>query len=281
MRFANISYVVVNSRFPKYDATGDLPQLRHGKALVSWRRSVRYLRQLSNKKYDLDKALTRDQRADACAYCAMLQTTLHDALLFCQFADQKRFDSHTKPLMKATMVAPLRWFLPSRVRAAKMEYLQEVGMDRPITVRQETLACYRALEAKLGKKPFLFGDAPSSADALLFGHLEAAQHEVLGEWLADFRNLRRFHAAVRQQYFEDATSGVGFLCSQGVNVFEAKERELRDKLRLKGSKKVRLEEEEAQARRDSWWRAGVVATGTFLLALSIGLSRSQGSGKRK
>lgn len=66
-------------------------------------------------------------------------------------------------------------------------------------------------------------------DALLFGHIAAAEHEPLGDILTKFPTLIALHRRVLATYFQDDLARIGYLATQGVNVFEGHDRECADK----------------------------------------------------
>jgi Outer mitochondrial membrane transport complex protein len=59
-------------------ASGELPQLQHGKVCVGWRKAVKYLKSLRGDK---EEGLSESERADVVAYTAMCQGPLRDAVV--------------------------------------------------------------------------------------------------------------------------------------------------------------------------------------------------------
>lgn len=207
---ADIPFYLENTYYPEYAASGALPQLQHGKVLVGGRTSgiISYLRKLEGK--DLDAEFTEEEKADILAYSELVENSLDDALMFARYGLPGAFDTHTKPALRRSMVFPLKWILPGVMRSQALQLLKRRGFVDVAEVKWRTLAAYRAIETKLAKaQPFLFGDRPCSADAMLYGHLDAAlANDTLGRWLkgSDFRLLRQFHRHVKTTYFDQDTA---------------------------------------------------------------------------
>ena len=106
-------------------------------------------------------------------------------------------------------------------------------------------------------------------DALLYGHIASAQFEpVLSELLAKHPRLLQYYARTQAAYFPDdlAVSGVGYLATQGTNVFEQWEKEAAEAKRKQAasgkSGKAAVQDNVSTER---FWRWTVLSVGAMLL----------------
>jgi hypothetical protein len=108
--------------------------------------------------------------------------------VYCTWAHEKQYESATRKQCRASLVAPLRWILPDMYRRRQVAYVEAAGLEDlrsvrsacrlgkrvcgarlvcklsgcisppPLQVQWEVSMCYKALEKKLGKQPYFFGD---------------------------------------------------------------------------------------------------------------------------
>lgn len=239
LRAAALPHRVVNSRYPEYASTGELPQLRHGRALAGGTRDcLAYLKEVSRPAMccrcplltalclaqlkDLDAHLTDAQAADCRAYCALLLGVLADVESWVLWVDPVHYAAVVWPLLSRTLLAPLRWVIPGTVRRRHTDSLAHTGWADAHGFRAAALAAYDALATRLRASggPFLFGDRITTADALLYGHLAAVRHALPGDWLSGIGSgdgglvpngggavLLRAYEALRHRLFEAEAGG--------------------------------------------------------------------------
>lgn len=62
--FAGLSYTIVNSSYPNYSCTGELPQVQHGQMLVSGAKAFAYLKMVSGTGCDAGMPAERSLTAN-------------------------------------------------------------------------------------------------------------------------------------------------------------------------------------------------------------------------
>lgn len=80
LRIAGLEHEVVDASHSGYSATGDLPQIQHGRALVGAKKALPYLRTVAEPLGDA--ALSATSRADASVWMSLVHNTLGDLLLW-------------------------------------------------------------------------------------------------------------------------------------------------------------------------------------------------------
>ena len=115
---------------------------------------------------DFDRGLTSEQKATAWAFEKMCDEHLYWAIVNARWMDPVNFEKGPKIFFKDAP-ALLRPAIVAMVRKRVRATLKGQGLGRhsdPEIVKLAT-ADLKALSDKLGDKPWLFGDAPCSADA--------------------------------------------------------------------------------------------------------------------
>jgi len=115
------------------------------------------------------------------------------------------------PVYKRLLAFPERFYLTdsfySKVQDRLSYLVRKKGtLDYLSEVYLAARECYQALSTKLGEKPYLLGDSPSSADAVVYGHLAVHYYSVLPNnklkiIMSSFPNLVRYVEAIRETYF--------------------------------------------------------------------------------
>lgn len=186
---------------------------------------------------DIDAHLSEAQAADCRAYCALLLGVLADVEAWVMWADPVHYSDVVWPLLSRTVLAPLRWLVPSALRRRHAAALAHAGWGNVHVLRAAAMSAYAALGSRLATSsgPFLFGDRPTSADALLYGHLASVRHALPGEWVAAAGGpggggLLRAYEVLRHELFDAETNArsapARHLLGTGgaVNLFEALDR---------------------------------------------------------
>ncbi|KAI9027847.1 hypothetical protein DFJ74DRAFT_765847 [Hyaloraphidium curvatum] len=171
--------------------TGRLPVLQDGPTVVTGTLGiVDYARK---KGTDIDADLDAMQRVDSLAYIAMVEDTLHEALLFSWWLEPDNYARHASPTYSRAMPLLTRYTGPQRIRDGVRKRLRDYegsgaapaaqapegaeasGPPSSRGARSEIYAvadrCYRALSLKLGNRNFFLSDKPTSLDAVVLGHL--------------------------------------------------------------------------------------------------------------
>ncbi|KAK1932128.1 Transcriptional activator Myb [Phytophthora citrophthora] len=170
LRVADIRLHVHNSKYPAYEATGELPQLSDGNFLLPKEEIIMHLQTFHK---DIDEFLTDTQRSESYAYRSMLSEKLQRVMLYCRWVDSSMYREVTRPHMKRHIPFPLNLFLPKKMHLDTMEKLRMYGISTKEQAYVIARDCYTALNTKLesADMPYFFGDQPSALDVAVFGHI--------------------------------------------------------------------------------------------------------------
>ncbi|KAJ0397125.1 hypothetical protein ATCC90586_006293 [Pythium insidiosum] len=208
VRMAKLRLHVHNSKYPTYEATGELPQLSDGNFLVPKDEIVQHLQTFH---VDLDDGLDDVQKSESFAYRAMVREKLERVLMFCCWVDPITYKEVTRPHLKKHIPFPLNHFLPKKMHLATTKTLQECGFyskEQAYVVARDS---YTALNAKLASSsgPYFFGDRVSALDAIVFGHIvDALSDPQLSKTVYQYAPLLVTHAErIRDTYFSMESEG--------------------------------------------------------------------------
>ncbi|EGZ24537.1 hypothetical protein PHYSODRAFT_480008 [Phytophthora sojae] len=170
LRVAGIRLHVHNSKYPAYEATGELPQLSDGNFLLPKEEIIMHLQTFHK---DIDEFLSDAQRSESYAYRSMLSEKLQRVMLYCRWVDSATYREVTRPHMKRNIPFPLNLFLPKKMHLDTMEKLRMYGISTKEQAYVIARDCYTALNAKLESagSPYFFGEQPSALDVAVFGHI--------------------------------------------------------------------------------------------------------------
>lgn len=130
--------------------------------------------------------------------------------LFLWWMEDENRKKEIVPLYKRLLSFPAKFYLTDQFYSkvqARLSYLKKKGdIDYLSEVYMSAKECYQSLSAKLGDKPYFFGDSPSTLDAVVFGHLAVHYYAVLPNnklniILSGFPNLVRYIEATKETYF--------------------------------------------------------------------------------
>lgn len=201
MRFSNIPFTVNNSRYPRFAAHGDLPNVQHGSMFVGADRAIAYLKRIGD--HSLDDSLTDEQAAHLHALSTLVSTTLAEVEQWCLLHS----DAHNS-LISSVLPAPLSWFVPRAIRQQWSSRLQSGNMIDARWVKSVAMNAYRHLAALLAHSdgPYFFGTQPTSLDALVFGHLATVRHLHAAAWVVEAApSLCEYYSHVVKVYFTSSS----------------------------------------------------------------------------
>ncbi|KAK7116407.1 metaxin-1-like [Littorina saxatilis] len=175
-KFSGVPVDVKVTGNPYRSPTGELPSLRHNDVSETDVNTIfTYLRK---QNWGSDFELSAKQSADVLAFSAMLEEKLLPALLHLWWIDGKTYVDFTRPWYNKIMPFPLNFFLPGRKqKAASLRVFLTKGgeninnSDVEAKIYKEAKECLNLLSYKLADKEYMFGQQPSSLDALVFGYL--------------------------------------------------------------------------------------------------------------
>jgi hypothetical protein len=190
LRAAGIPHVIVNSHYPSYASTGELPQIRHGRVIVGGTRNcLVYLKQVGIYVHclplphthahspqvhrlqlrDIDAAFSEEQRADAAAYSALILDVLANTETWVRWVDPIQYNEIEWPLVSRMIPAPLRWVLPRALQRQHSARLSESCWDSGGVLRAAALAAYSVLATKLSTAGRLDDSVSTAATTLWSG----------------------------------------------------------------------------------------------------------------
>ena len=164
LKLAGAAFEVVAGD-PRKAPKGKLPMLVDGPATIPDSEAIRsHLEQ----KYsvDFDAGLSPVQRATSRAVIRMCDEHLYYLLVCDRWLNDANW-AVVKEIFFGTIPAPMRGFITKKIRQKVRDNVHGQGVGRHTEQErfQRADQDIKAILALLGDKPFLFGDAPSAADA--------------------------------------------------------------------------------------------------------------------
>jgi glutathione S-transferase len=173
LRMAGLPFTVVRGN-PLNAPRKLLPYIEDGGVRVADSTMIR--RHLETKYgIDFDAGLSREQKGLAWAVERMCEDHLYFAILDLRWIDTSNFEKGLGRHMFGHIPAPIRPLAKAMLRRMNAKRLQGHGLGRHARPEIADLAIrdLESLSALLGEKPFMTGDAPSAADASVFGIITA------------------------------------------------------------------------------------------------------------
>ena len=180
-KFSGAPITFHESANPFWTPKSNLPVFRtnEGLELPTFVSVVNHLKSLN---YSADYNLTPKQQAEVAAITQLMEEKLYPALLYVFWIDLNNHSQLTCPWFAKQMTFPLNMYYPSKYRNHAESVMEgRFGIqfnDAPdvrsvieTAVHKNAEECLNMLAERLGEENFLFGQGPSSADALLYGYL--------------------------------------------------------------------------------------------------------------
>ncbi|ORY98873.1 Tom37 C-terminal domain-domain-containing protein [Syncephalastrum racemosum] len=227
MRFLRVDYTVVHANDPQYSPTGELPLLKDGNVWVAG--ATRILAHLAKHNLDANESLSDTEKADSYAYSALIQDKLYDCMIYTWYADTTNFVKNIRPTYAKLLSFPSRYLTPIQLKKAakarlskynveikdddkglpqneveEMKELQRTGWHFMYRLARDT---YSTLNQLLGEKSFLFGDRPTTLDAIAFGYLalhlypDLAHRRLQHILTTEYPRLARYCDRIKETYF--------------------------------------------------------------------------------
>jgi glutathione S-transferase len=204
LRMAEIPYRIQVSDTRKAPK-GKVPWIEHeGRELGDSSLIITYLKRRFGDP--LDGTLSAEQYAQG----RLLQRTLEEGTywvgVYDRWAVNENFERIREPLFGSILGRPLIWVVPDLIRKRMLDALYAQGTSRH--TREEVYAMGRAdmeaISVLLGDRPYLFGERPSSFDAVLYAFTVFSRMPQTGGSLPALpENLARFVSRVHEAYFPD------------------------------------------------------------------------------
>lgn len=205
LRMANLpyetKYLVDIRKTPK----GKLPYIEDdGIKIADSSLIINYLQQKYN--VTLDDHLTPEQKAIAVSLQRLFEDHLYWCVVYSRWIDPVNWPAVKKDFF-GKLPKILYLFLPDLIRKKTKStlYAQGLGRHSHDEIMQFGVKDLQAVATILGDKPFIFGDQPSSIDAVAFGCLVAIIVPPVKSALQDYAKsvpqLVSYCDRMRKQYF--------------------------------------------------------------------------------
>ncbi|CAI4226180.1 unnamed protein product [Auanema sp. JU1783] len=208
LRMAQLPYSVKQRPNAEFiSSTGHIPFLKTQKLLVSGFSNI--VEFVSRKGVSLSSDLQETQIAEMRAQMAVIDHLLRNVEIYLVWKHDETYRSVTKARYGSVYYWPLSYVLPTFRRRDMLTKLQDAEWrDKTMEeVVEQSEKAFRSLSFQLGTNPFLFGDSPTEADALMFGHLFTILTVRLPAMdvfnlLKKFPNLIEFTQRVNRDFFK-------------------------------------------------------------------------------
>ncbi|CAN0024173.1 unnamed protein product, partial [Phaeothamnion confervicola] len=193
LRFAELPYVVENGKLPLLLSSEQLPLLLDGDFLVP---AAAVLEHVADKHRDLSAHLAAEEKANSAAFTSVVTEQLAPLREVIRWAgDDGILRDTVLPPMRRTLPLGLRNIVPflGRRYAARTAHQRGIlGLPMKQLLARAS-ALYGVLDARLGSEcDYFHGEAPSTIDAVVWGHVAEALTDVeLVLLLPRHRNLMR------------------------------------------------------------------------------------------
>ena len=215
-KFSGAPITFHESANPFWTPKSNLPVFRtnEGLELPTFAGVVNHLKSLN---YSADYNLTPKQQAEVAAITQLMEEKLYPALLYVFWLDLNNHSQLTCPWFAKQMTFPLNMYYPSKYRNHAESVMEsrfgiqftdapDVRSTIETAVHKNAEECLNMLAERLGEENFLFGQGPSSADALLYGYLAPLlkapfPNPTLQNYLKASNVLLKFVSRVNLTYF--------------------------------------------------------------------------------
>lgn len=124
------AWALVPSSDPAISPLGELPALHDGNTWVAgFDNIVAYLRTSSDGEWDLDKDLDEQQRADAAALSAFLESRGQPLLDLSLYVSSDNYLGRTRPALGEILTWPNSWTVPHQLRAKAKKRSEHLGLS--------------------------------------------------------------------------------------------------------------------------------------------------------
>lgn len=184
LRMAAIPYEIVVSAFspPPHAPQGKVPYIElEGHVMSDSSRIISFLKQRFGDAVDGHLSVAEHDLGH------LVQRTLEEgtywALQYVRWYPDANFEVLSKKLLEPAIGLPLRWVVPDLMRRTVLSALDAQGTSRHDAswVTDCAQRDMRAVAAILGDRPYLFGDAPCSYDAVLYAFAVSIWHTPFGQ----------------------------------------------------------------------------------------------------
>lgn len=176
LRLAGIAYRCVTERPLKGSNTNVLPAVCvDGKTISDSENIIRYFE--SREGDALDSFLNQTQQAEKLMLWRLMNGSIYQFMVAERWLHPEVYPRFVETFRKMLLPGPLEFIWPMLrplvARRVRGKYLRSIAHLTPDQMQQFMSENFSVLSQRLGEQTFLFGDAPSSADAYLFAYIYA------------------------------------------------------------------------------------------------------------
>jgi glutathione S-transferase len=173
LRLAGLPYEVVPTRNPGRGPKGKLPFIVDDAGTVVADSSLIIEHLVRTRGIDLDRDLSRAQRAQALALQRLFEDHFYFVAVWSRWIDPDGWRAFG-PALFGSVPVPLRWPLAAFVRRQVRNSLHAQGLGRHSQAELYAMgrADLEAIAVVLGDQPFFLGARPTTIDAIAFGFLD-------------------------------------------------------------------------------------------------------------
>jgi glutathione S-transferase len=208
LKMANIDFETIRgSHNLKKNPKGKMPFIIHnGTILGDSSLIIEYLKKTFGDT--VDGHLTEDEQRQGLFIQRMIEDHLYWVMVYSRWADETMFPT-TKKVFFHRLSGPMRFIVPivARKRAVKLVKAQGIARHDRDTIYQMGLDDLKALTPLFKVDQYLFGDKPTSYDALAFGafaNIIWMVHDTpLKAYLMEQPHIEAYCQRIRDKYWPD------------------------------------------------------------------------------
>jgi len=207
LKMSGLPYEVETLDDPRKTPKGKLPVLRDGDKVIADSEFIqRYL--VSEKGVNFDSHLSEREKAQAHAFGKMIDERTYWALVYDRWVNDKNWPT-TRDFWFGDIPFPIKQLVGSMVRKSVSKASKGHGIGKHSHEEIYALAKsdFEAISNQLGDNDFLFGDKPSTADAIAFGFLvNMVRGELTNqvhELMDEFPNLTAYVERGMERWFPE------------------------------------------------------------------------------
>lgn len=209
LKISGVPYETANADFAQAPK-GKIPYVELDGALIG--DSTLIIDHLMQKMgVDPDRSLSPAERGISIAFRRMMKENFYWVLMYDRYGNDANFEMHYAPMLIALVFEPL----PLGEQQAGLKGLRDtlkaqlhhhgMGRHQAEEVHRIGMADLQAVSDFLGDKPFLFGNAPTTADAAVYAHVSNSLEVPVVSPVKDFGlqkpNLVAYLARMRARLF--------------------------------------------------------------------------------
>jgi metaxin len=178
---------------------------------------------MRRRGWNADYWLSEEQQADTLAFIALVEEKLQPVILHLLFVNVKNFTDCVRGFYADSCSFPWNFYIPGHLQKRAKQTLSVLhgsshkNSELPDTSFQKKVVaearhCINLLSNFLGDKVFLFGNKPTTLDAVLYGYMAFLlkadlPNNVLCTHVQECQNLTRFVARVDDQFMNAMPKG--------------------------------------------------------------------------